>query len=148
MVSLYEFAGTLLVLLTAWLLWSLRGENLREYFRTRTGLGILKGIVIAVGFALGLAFLGGLVGCSGSYLNGASVYAGLDRTKKLSPQCEDVGPDVHTTSNLGLRLNLYQSQDERFRTNAKYTHHSCAFSPDDRQYDALGLEMEYKLWER
>lgn len=148
MVSLYEFVGTLLVLLAVWLLWSLRGENLREYFRTRTGLGILKGIVIAVGFSVGLALLGGLAGCSGTYVNDASVYAGLDHTKKLSPQCEDAGPDTRTTSNLGLRLNLYQSQDERFRTNAKYTHHSCAFSPDDRQYDALGLEMEYKLWQR
>lgn len=148
MPSAVEFVVTLLVLLTAWLLWSLRGRNLREYFRTKTGLGILKGIVIAVLFAVGLVVISTLAGCSGTYVNDASVYAGLDRTKKLSPQCEDVGPDTRTTSNLGLRLNLYQSRDERFRTNTKYTHHSCAFSPDDRQYDAVGLEMEYKLWQR
>ena len=148
MPSLMEFIVGLLVVLFVWLLWSLRGENLKEYFRTKDGLGILKGIVLAVGFAVGLAVLFSLTGCSGTYVNDASVYAGLDYTKKLSPQCEATGPDDRTTSNLGVRVNLYESADERFRTNAKYTHHSCAFSPDDRQYDALGVELEYKLWER
>jgi hypothetical protein len=148
MPSVIEFVIGLLVLLTVWLLWSLRGENIKEYFRTRDGLGILKGIVLAVGFAVGLAVLFSLNGCSGTYLNDASVYAGLERTKKLSPQCEPTGADDRTTSNLGVRVNLYESTDERFRTNAKYTHHSCAFSPDDRSYDALGVELEYKLWDR
>jgi len=146
--SLIEFTVALLVVLAVWLLVALRGQNLKEYFRTKDGKGILKGIVLAVVFAVGLAVLFSLGGCSGTYLNDASVYAGLDHTKKLSPQCEATGPDDRTTSNLGVRVNLYESADERFRTNAKYTHHSCAFSPDDRQYDALGVELEYKLWER
>lgn len=146
--SIFEFIIVLFVLLAVWFLWSLRGQNIKEYFRTRDGKGVLKGIVLAVVFAVGLAVLFSLGGCSGTYVNDASVYAGLDRTKKLSPQCEATGADDRTTSNLGVRVNLYESADERFRTNAKYTHHSCAFSPDDRQYDAVGVELEYKLWER
>ena len=148
MLSLVEFVIALLVVLTLWLLWSLRGQSLKEYFRTKDGKGILKGIVLAVGFAVGLAALFSLGGCSGTYLNDASVYTVLDYTKKLSPQCETMGPDDQTTSNLGVRVNLYESADDRFRTNVKYTHHSCAFSPDDQQYDAVGVELEYKLWER
>lgn len=69
MPSLMEFIIGLLVVLAAWLLWSLRGENLKEYFRTKDGLGILKGIVLAVGFAVGLAVLFSLTGCSGTYVN-------------------------------------------------------------------------------
>lgn len=147
-ISVLEFVGVLIALLAIWLLWSLRGRNIKDYFSTRDGKGVLKGIVLAVTFAVGLALLFGLTGCSGTYLNDASVYAGLDYTKKESPQCESGGPDSHSTSNLGVRVNLYQSEDERFRTNAKYTHHSCAFSPDDASYDAAGIELEYKLWQR
>lgn len=141
-----QFVLALLGLLLIVMSIVLRKVSWREYFSTRTGKGILKGIVLAVVFAVALALLSGCAG--GTYFNDASVYAGLDHTKKLSPQCEDRGPDNRTTSNLGLRGNLYESQDGRFRTNAKYTHHSCAFSPDDKSYDALGVELEYKLWSR
>jgi hypothetical protein len=143
--SAAQFAVALVVLLLVVMVWRLWGVNWRTYFSTPTGKGILKGIVLAVVFAVGLALL---TGCSGTYLNDASVYAGLDHTKKSSPSCDAGTRDDRTTSNLGLRGNIYQSEDGRFRTNAKYTHHSCAFSPDDRQYDAVGLELEYKLWSR
>lgn len=146
--SAAEFTIGIAALLGVWLLWSLRGVNIREYFRTRTGRGVAKGIVLALGIVLGVTVVFGLAGCSGTYLNDASVYAGLDYTKKLSPQCEPTGPDSRTTSNLGFKLNLYESDDNRFRTNARYTHHSCAFSADDRQYDAIGVELEYILWQR
>lgn len=148
MTSLIEFIVVLLALLSAWLLVALRGQDIKEYFLTKDGKGILRGIVLAVAFAVGLAVLFSIVGCSGTYIKDASVYAGLDHTKNLSPQCEATGADDRATSNLGVRVNIYESADERFRTNAKYTHHSCAFSPDDLQYDALGVELEYKLWER
>lgn len=148
-VSLYQFVGSMLILLGLWMAYSLRGVNIREYFRTRTGLGILKGIVMAVGITLGAALVAGLAGCStGTYFNDAHVYAGLDQTKGQSPQCKEGGPDDRATSNLGFKGNIYQSADERFRANAKYTHHSCAFSPDRNGYDAVGIELEYKLWER
>jgi hypothetical protein len=148
MSSSLEYVLALIVSLVVWFLWSFRGKSFSEiksYFKSDDGLGVLKGIVIAVVFAMVLVIL---PGCSGTYFNDASVYAGLDYTKNQSPQCEDSGPDSHTTSNLGLRGNIYESEDGKFRTNAKYTHHSCAFSPDDASYDAVGIEMEYKIWDR
>jgi hypothetical protein len=146
MFSGIEFVATALAILIVWMLWSLRDVNLKEYFKTDTGKGILKGIVLAVTIPLLLVLLSMMFGCSGKFNNGASVYAGLDYTKKISPMCDDDGNDTHTTSNLGLRYHLYQSEDSRFRTNLKYTHHSCAFSEDERGYDGAGVELEYKLW--
>lgn len=139
-----EFSIGLIVLVVGWLLWSLKGQSIKVYFGTKTGQGILKGIVIAVVF--GLVFV--LIGCTGTYFNDASVYTGLDYTAEQSPQCRSFGADDKTTSNLGLKLNLYESEDESFRTNAKYTHHSCAFNPDKANYDAIGIELEYKFYSR
>lgn len=116
-----------------------------EYFKTKDGLGILKGILIASAVMALAVFLGG---CSGTYLNDATAYAGIEGTKDVSPQCQNQGIDPHGTSNLGFKLNLYESEDQRFRTNAKYTHHSCALSPDRNTYDAAGVEFEYKIWQR
>jgi hypothetical protein len=135
-----QFTCALIGVLLAWGAWSLRGVNLREFFATRTGKGIAKGVVLAVVFAVGLVLL---TGCTD-----VSVFAGLDYTKNDSPQCENGGPDNHTTSNLGLRGTAYASDDGRFRVGGKYTHHSCAFSPDAASYDAAGVEFEYKLWAR
>ena len=138
-----EYALSLLVVLAAWLAFSLREESLTEYFRTRTGLGILKGIAMAVCFSGVFALVGMISGCSGTYLNSASVFTGMDYTNKVSPMCKDEGPDSHTTSNLGLKGNLYKSQDKSYNLSGKYTHHSCAFSPDAKSYDAVGIELEY-----
>jgi hypothetical protein len=120
----------------------------KDYFKTRTGLGILKGIVIVLVLAFVVAGIGALSGCSGTYMNNASVYAGLEHTKKVSPQCQLGSVDDHTTSNLGARLNLYTSADGTYSTNSKYTHHSCAFGRDQKSYDAIGIEAEYRFWAR
>ena len=140
------FSVLIIGLLLSWALFSLRNENLIEYFKTHTGLGILKGVVLGVLFALLFALAGGC--SSGTYFNDASVYAGLDHTKKDSPMCEPVGADSHTTSNMGLKTNVFQTHDKRLRVGSKYTHHSCAFSPDAASYDAIGVELDYKFWIR
>lgn len=122
--------------------------NLKDFLATRNGKGILKGIVLAAAFAAVFAAVGFLSGCAGgSYLNHASVYAGLEDTRQESPMCSNPNGD-QTTSNLGLRGSLYQSADERFSANAKYTHHSCAFADDGQSYDALGIELDYRFWGR
>ncbi len=141
-----QFLIALIVVVLGWAFWSTRHIDRTAYIKGPDFLGILKGVVIVVGVIGGLVLITGCT--SGTYLNDASVFAGLDYAKKSSPMCEPVGPDDHTTSNIGARLNLYQSADTRFRTNLKATHHSCAFSPDDRQYDAIGVELEYKFWGR
>jgi len=120
-----------------------------DYFKTKTGLGVLKGIVLALLFGAALAFVPRLFAAeSGMFFKDAGVYLGLDHVKKISPQCERGGVDDRWTSNLGMRVNIYESGDERFRTNAKYTHHSCMLGEDSAGYDAVGIELEYKFWQR
>ncbi len=139
-----QFMIAMVVMLSAWLLWSLRGENIINYFKTKTGLGILKGIVIVLVVMTSVA----MAKCAyaGDFFASGSIYAGLDYTFKQSPQCQSNGPDSHSTSNVGARINIYQSSDKTFRFNTKYTHHSCGFNSDRNTYDAIGGELELRLW--
>ena len=151
MKSLILFVGCLVAIVAVTGGWAVYRHGF-AHFRTEEGkkdfLGILKGILLAVVFAALVGGLSLLSGCSGTWFNDASVYAGLDSTKKLSPMCEEGGGrfDDKTTSNLGIRSNIYQM--DNFTAYAKYTHHSCAYGVDDDSYDALGVELEYKFWER
>lgn len=147
MSSLTEFMVAVLVVITGSFIYLyVKVDNLKEWATSRTGKGILKGIVLATVFCVGMAAIG--MANAGTMFNDASVYFGLDHTKKLSPMCENEGPDSRTTSNIGLKLNIYRSDDQRFSVGSKYTHHSCAFSPDAKSYDALGFIVEYKFWQR
>lgn len=145
------FVGLMLVVVLFYMAWKLRGKDWRAYFSTRDGLGILRGIVVA---PLAIVALGAVLAMfsscarAGAWFNDASVFAGLDYTKKLSPQCERNAVDERGTSNLGLRLNVWESDSRKLRVNTKYTHHSCALGSDDRQYDAVGVELEWRVWER
>lgn len=147
--GLLEYIGGLIGLLLIWMVYSLRGVNWIEYFKTKTGLEILKGIVIALSFSIILGLVSLLTGCTGTYFNEASVYAGIDQSKRpVSPQCISGSVDSRATSNLGFKINAYQSEDKTFKSNLKYTHHSCAFGEDRNTYDAIGGELEYKFWSR
>jgi hypothetical protein len=139
-----KFILVMVSLVIAWGLLSLRGVNLKEYFNTKAGKGILKGIILAMLFAILFLFLSNAK--AGTWFNDADVFAGLESTKKSNPMCVEGTPDDKTGSNLGLTLNIYR--DNRFSVNGKYTHHSCAFSEDDRSYDALGIELKYQFWSR
>ena len=124
----------LALIIGAVLIWR-RWDEWKAYDR-RTKLGILKGpalvfVVLAIAVALS--------GCQG-----VSVFAGLDATKNISPQCEEGGPSDRVTSNMGFRAHHYD--DGKLSIHSKYTHHSCAFSPDDKSYDGLGFELERRLW--
>lgn len=123
-----------------------------RYFRTDDGRNVLKGIVAFILFGV---FVVGLVTAplmanadeeKGEWFAYGEVYLGVDHPMRHSPQCEIVGPNDRLTSHGGLRANIYQSADDRFEFNTKYTHHSCAFSPDDQTYDAVGIELSYRIW--
>ena len=147
----FLFVSLLVAILLTYMIWILWGRSWREYFSTKDGKGILKGIVLAPVVILiiaGLILLFSGAARAGTWFNDASVFAGLDYTKKLSPQCERNSVDERGTSNLGLRLNLWESDSRNVRVNSKYTHHSCALGPDDRQYDAIGVELEWRVWDR
>ena len=139
-------------LVTITVLWGLvvllhKRVNPITYFSSRTGLGILKGIVIAVGVAIVITLISSKAQAEEAmWFKDAEIFAGLEATQRVSPQCVAGGVDDKTTSNLGMRVNIYSN--EQFQINSKYTHHSCAFGEDDAGYDAFGVELVYKFWSR
>lgn len=155
-----------LAIVAGLLLWKIGPKNLKAYFSTKDGLGVLKGIVAApiviILIALALFAVSLLLPSKahageldtgfrvpGTWFNDASVFMGLDQTRKaVSPQCQDSGPDTRTTSNMGARMNIWQSDSKNVRVNAQYTHHSCAISPDRQSYDGIGIQVEWRIWSR
>ncbi len=151
MQNAYIFTGLLVAILLLYMIVKLRGKNWIEYFKTKDGKGILKGIVLAPIVIMIIAFMLSLLPTSasaGTFFNDASVFAGIDYTKNVSPSCERNSTDDHGTSNLGFKINTWQSASGDVRVNSKYTHHSCVLGRDDRQYDAIGVELEWKVWKR
>ena len=139
------FILSILVVVLIWGKISLKGVNLKEYFSTKDGQGILKGIILAIVFAFLFSLLPSKSEAKG-WFNYAEVYAGLDYTKKINPMCVAGSVDDQSGSNIGLKLNVYKQG--RFSLNSKYTHHSCAFGKDSKSYDALGIELKYRFWSR
>lgn len=142
------------------LLWQFKGsiKDIIEYFKKNRS--ILWGIVLFTGAFIGLAVtslvLALLLTPSAkadgfkdlTYLNYAEVYIGMDYTNKLSPQCHKGQYSDRLTSNGGFRLNLIQTESRRVEVNTTYIHHSCAYNRDREQYDAVGLQMTWKLFSR
>ncbi len=115
-----------------------------EYFKTKEGKGVAIGIGLAVGLGLAVALISPKSQAL-DYFQGEEVFLGLDYTRKISPMCTRGANDDKLTSNLGVRVNLIQSEDKRAKVNLKYTHHSCAVNPDNSSYDAGGIEVVYKI---
>jgi len=119
----------------------------REHFSGSEGKGILKGLVgatlVVIMLSAALGLFNKVVGEEVRYLDYGSVYAGMDYTKKLSPQCEEGAVDDHLTSNVGFTQQLvgYRNVDLFFN----YTHHSCVLNVDDKGYDGVGMRVEWKL---
>lgn len=143
MTDLVYFIVAMIVTTVGWAAWSLRNESFIEYFKTRDGLGILKGIVLAILFAVILAASSKVFAEDGWFTEG-EVFAGIDQTFNPSPMCIRGSVDDKATSNIGIRVNVWESGN--FSIRSKYTHHSCAFGEDDSGYDAIGIELVFKLW--
>jgi hypothetical protein len=117
-----------------------------KYFKTKEGKGVLFGIgaVVLLSLALVLIFPNKAQAEEYKYLSSAELFVGLDNTRKISPMC-DVGENSDKlTSNVGLKASIISTAASS--VNVKYTHHSCAVNPDNKSYDALGVEVTYKLW--
>lgn len=140
------------------LIWKVGPKNLVPYFKTKEGKGVARGIVLAPLVIVGIAVVGYFLlpkahaepslKVPGTWFNDASVFMGIDHTKKLSPMCQAGGYDERSTSNMGAKLNVWQSPSGNVRFNTLYTHHSCALNPDNRSYDAVGVQVEWKFWQR
>lgn len=131
-------------------------QTFKDYTKSKEGKGGIAsaalGVFSIVALSLIIYLLPNNANASafenGTWFNDAGVYIGLEYTKDQSPQCEDNSLDERGTSNLGLWGNVWQSRDETLRVNARYTHHSCFLGPDDANYDAGGVQLEWYLWKR
>lgn len=132
-------------------------KQLPSWAKSKDGKGVMAGVVLAplviVIFAVIMFFLPSpahaqlrVPGVPGTWLNDGSVFAGIDHTFKQSSQCHAGGYDDRSTSNMGLRVNVWQSENTRLRLNGKYSHKSCALNRDRNSYDALGIELEWCVW--
>jgi hypothetical protein len=112
---------------------------------------IYLGVVIFVGVGLLVAIPNMVRASTPNHLHWfqyGEVYLGLDQTKGRSVFCENRGVNRYLTSNGGVVFNILQSNDRRFSLNAKYIHHSCAYSPDEPTYDAIGLSATLRFFSR
>lgn len=151
MTDAFIFIGLLLAVILAYMAYKLPPTKWPSYFSTKTGKGILRGIVLAPLAILVIALVLSLlnkVQAQGRWMNEAGVFIGLDSTFKQSPQCQSNTVDERGTSNLGVWGNLWQSDSKRVQVNLKYTHHSCALGADRNGYDAAGVELRWTLWKR
>lgn len=147
-----------IAVVVALLLWRVGPKNLIPFFKTRDGKGVARGITLAPIVVVLIAVVGYLLlpktahaqglQVPGSWFNDASVFMGIDHTKKLSPMCAAGGYDERSTSNMGAKMNIWQSPSGNVRFNTLYTHHSCAINPDHKSYDAIGVQVEWKFWQR
>jgi len=119
-------------------------RDAKKYFQKNRG--VAKGVVIVIILIPLIAWLIDFAVKSAkaetTYFNNAYVYTGLDFGKKTLPNCHQ-GERDNITSNVGFGLNLLENK--RTTVNAKYTHHSCAFYHDRLSYDAIGIEVKYKI---
>lgn len=106
------------------------------WWTSKDGKRVAYGLILAPVIAGAIALLGG---CTS-----AEVFAGLEATKNLSPQCEAGGASDQVTSNLGLRG--CRVLNDGTELCSVYRHHSCAISPDRESYDAIGFEVSKEVW--
>jgi hypothetical protein len=104
--------------------------------------GVIAPVVLAAIFTLIYSVLNP-ANAQPRYLEKTVVFAGLEATQKVSPQCYDGGVNDRLTSNLGVQQYLvgYKAID----LVANYTHHSCAINRDRLGYDALGLQVRWEF---
>lgn len=142
--GLFLITVLIVTLLTILIAFKTPGKAIK-YFKTDDGKKVLSGILLFTGLAGALVLWSGNSKAGGGWFGYSEIFLGVDYTQGQSPQCVDYGPDIKATSNGGIRLSVYESDDSAYKLNVKYTHHSCAFSLDKNIYDAIGVESVYRF---
>lgn len=116
-------------------------EKFKTHWKT-TGKGAGAGIVVAVLMFLAFSAITYNVNAAEvKYFNGTTIFAGIDRTIKISPQCVSNNIDARLTSNIGIRQNFVTYKD--IDVTGQYTHHSCAVGVDKDVYDGFGVTLQW-----
>lgn len=152
------FVGIIIAVVIAILLLRVGPKNLPAFFRTKDGKGAIASMLLGIGVIVVvgvLMALGNKAHASsvldnryGHFFNYAYTFAGVDYTRKVSPQCVAGSQDDRLTSNMGFGLNVWESTSRRVSMDIQYTHHSCVIGVDRNSFDGLGLRVMWKPWVR
>lgn len=153
------FAGVIFAVLLLAMLVVLKPRGIVAWYKGKDGKGALAsaalGIAVVIVGGCLIAFLTGQAHAQsvldnryGHFFNHAYTWAGIDYTRKVSPQCVPGSTDDRLTSNMGFGLNLYQTPSRRVDVDLTWTHHSCVFGSDRNSYDGLGLKVTWRPWVR
>jgi len=137
------------VIITAFITLRFKKISIRQYVDNNKDSikSALLAIFVTTILGLAISFLPNNANAS-NFFNDAGIYLGLDYTKDQSPQCVKDSFDDRGTSNLGVWFNIWESSKENIRVNTRYTHHSCYLGQDDIMYDAIGVQVEWQLWQK
>ena len=162
MVDGFIFGGIILVVIALVIIFGIGPKNVIQWAKSKAGKGAIASMVLGVtvivvaGILVTLAT--GLFNKShaqlvldtryGNFLNNAYVFAGIDHTRKVSPQCVAGSTQDKLTSNMGMGVNVWQSPSKRVHMDFQYTHHSCVLGVDRNSYDGVGLRVTWYPWVR
>lgn len=156
------FGAIILVVIALVLLFGIGPKNIIPWAKSKAGMGAIAsmvlGVVVVVVVGIAVTLFTGLFQKAdaqsildnkyGHFLNNAYVFAGIDYTKNLSPQCVQGTTQDHLTSNMGMGINLWQSISYRVHVDLQWTHHSCVVGVDRNSYDGLGIRTTLYPWVR
>lgn len=149
------FTAIILVVIALVLLKTVGIKQLTPWAKSKEGKGALASMVLGVLVILAAGLFASKAQAKsvldtdyGYFINRAYVFAGVDYTKKVSPQCVKGSQDDRLTSNMGFGLNLWDSPSRRVSLDLQYTHHSCMVGVDRNSYDGLGIKATWTPWTR
>jgi hypothetical protein len=151
MIDLVGFIFILVVLVLSVIWW--RFGSIRVGFNyLRKKAGPRMGVLTFIGGFILLAILGlGIrkaYSADFSYFQYAEAFAGVEWSiNNPSHECRKDGPDEHTVSNGGVRINIF-NYAKFLDVNLKWQHNSCAFNEDWIVRDYVGTELVIPIFDR
>lgn len=156
------FGGIILVVIALVLIFGIGPKNIIPWAKTKDGLGAIAsmvlGVVVVTIAGIIVTLITGFFQESkaqsildtryGSFLNNAYVFAGIDYTRNVSPQCVPGSIRDHLTSNMGMGIGVWQSTDRIVNVDLQWTHHSCVLGIDRNSYDGIGIRATWYTWVR
>ena len=156
------FGGIILVVIALVIIFGIGPKNIIPWAKTKDGLGAIAsmvlGVVVVTIAGIIVTLVAGFFQESkaqsildtryGNFLNNAYVFAGIDYTRNVSPQCVPTTTQDHLTSNMGMGVNLWESPSKRVKMDMQWTHHSCVLGVDRNSYDGAGIRVTWYPWVR
>lgn len=149
------FSAIILVVIVLALVLGIGVKQLPAWVKSKAGKGAIASMLLGVGVVLIVGLLASKAQAQsvldtryGYFLNNAYVFAGIDHTRKVSPQCVAGSQSDRMTSNMGMGVNLWQSPSRRVLLDLQWTHHSCVLGVDRNSYDGAGIRVTWVPWQR